>query len=389
MGLPKIKFIIATAGLGLVAANIQKVPGLVITGTAVAGKIAIGQSKQIFSLEQAENSGITETDNPFAYKHVKAFYEYAGTNAELWIMLASDATLMSQMADKTGTIAKKLLNDAGGRIRVLGIVKKSVGTETSGNGLDADVDVAATKLQALGDEFTEKYFPFRGIISGNNFTGDSQALKDYATTDNNRVSIVMANTDGAKEASMGLTLGRLASIPVQRKLHRVKDGAVSDVSAYFTNGQSVETLSAAWDNMADKNYIFMRNFVGRAGFYFSADPTLTKSTDDFKTLSNGFVMDKALILAYNVLVEELADEVPVTEDGNIHPAIIKSWQSNVEKNIDENMTDNGELSGFRCYIDENQNVIQDGGMEIELQLLPVGYSEYLTVKIGFTTAINQ
>ncbi len=389
MGLPKIKFIIATAGLGLVAANIQKVPGLVITGTAVAGKIAIGQSKQIFSLEQAENSGITETDNPFAYKHVKAFYEYAGTNAELWIMLASDATLMSQMADKTGTIAKKLLNDAGGRIRVLGIVKKSVGTETSGNGLDADVDVAATKLQALGDEFTEKYFPFRGIISGNNFTGDSQALKDYATTDNNRVSIVMANTDGAKEASMGLTLGRLASIPVQRKLHRVKDGAVSDVSAYFTNGQSVETLSAAWDNMADKNYIFMRNFVGRAGFYFSADPTLTKSTDDFKTLSNGFVMDKALILAYNVLVEELADEVPVTEDGNIHPAIIKSWQSNVEKNIDENMTDNGELSGFRCYIDENQNVIQDGGMEIELQLLPIGYSEYLTVNIGFTTAINQ
>ncbi|HAO08204.1 MAG TPA: hypothetical protein DCQ50_14740 [Chryseobacterium sp.] len=389
MGLPKIKFIIATAGLGLVAANIQKVPGLVITGTAVAGKIAIGQSKQIFSLEQAENSGITETDNPFAYKHVKAFYEYAGTNAELWIMLASDATLMSQMADKTGTIAKKLLNDAGGRIRVLGIVKKSTGTETSGNGLDADVDLAASKLQALGEEFTEKYFPFRGIISGNNFTGDSQALKDYATTDNNRVSIVMANTDGAKEASMGLTLGRLASIPVQRKLHRVKDGAVSDVSAYFTNGQSVETLSAAWDNIADKNYIFMRNFVGRAGFYFSSDPTLTKSTDDFKTLSNGFVMDKALILAYNVLVEELADEVPVTENGNIHPAIIKSWQSNVEKTIDENMTDNGELSAFRCYIDENQNVIQESGMEIELQLLPVGYSEYLTVKIGFTTAINQ
>ncbi len=389
MGLPTIKFIIATNGLGLVAANIQKVPGLVITGTAVTGKIAIGQSKQIFSLEQAENTGITENDNPFAYKHVKAFYEYAGTNAELWIMLASDATLMSQMADKTGNIAKKLLNDAGGRIRVLGIIKKSAGTETAGNGFDADVDVAATKMQALGDEFTEKYFPFRGIISGNNFTGDSQDLKDYSTTDNNRVSIVMANTDGAKEASMGLTLGRLASIPVQRKLHRVKDGAVSDMSAYFTNGAGVETLSASWNNIADKNYIFMRNFIGRAGFYFSSDPTLTKSTDDFKSLSNGFVIDKILILAYNVLVEELADEVPVTDDGKIHPAIIKAWQSNVEKSIDENMTDNGELSSFRCYIDENQNVIQDGGMEIELRPTPVGYSEYLTVKIGFTTSINQ
>jgi hypothetical protein len=389
MGLPKISFIIATTGLGLLTADIQKIPGLVITGATVAGKIAIGESKQFFSLEAAKNSGINPTDNPFAYKHVKAFYDYAGTNAELWVMLASDATTMSVMADKTQNIAKKLLNDAGGRIRVLGLIKKSAGTETAGNGLDANVDAAAIKLQELADEFTGKYFPFRGIISGNNFTGNVADLKDYETTGFNRASILIGNTDAEKEASIGLALGRLASIPVQRKLHRVRDGAVENIAAYFTNGAKAETLSTSWDAMADKNYIFFRNFVGKAGFYFSSDPTLTKSTDDFNSLSKGFVMDKAIIIAYNVLVENLGDEVPVTEAGSIHPAIIKSWQSAVENNINGNMTDQGELSACKCYINENQNVLLTGNMEVEIRLLPVGYAEFITVKIGFTTSIQS
>lgn len=389
MGLPKITFIIATTGLGLLTADIQKTPGLVITGSTVAGKIAIGESKQFFSLEDAKASGLNETENPFAYKHVKAFYDYAGTNAELWVMLASDATTMSVMADKNENIAKKLINDAGGRIRVLGLIKKSTGLEASANGIDANVDLAAINLQDLADEFTEKYFPFRGIISGNNFSGTVATLKDYETTTHNRVSILLANTDAEKEASIGLALGRLASIPVQRKLHRVKDGAVENIGAYFTNGAKVESLSASWDAIADKNYIFMRNFVGKAGFYFSSDPTLTKSADDFNNLSNGFVMDKAIIIAYNVLVENLGDEVPMTDEGNIHPAIIKSWQNEIENNINGNMAEKGELSNCQCYIDESQNVLQTGNMEVEIQLLPVGYSEYITVKIGFTTTIQS
>lgn len=389
MGIPKITFIIASSGLGLLTADIQKVPGLVVTGSTVEGKISIGESRQLFSLEDAENAGITETDNPFAYRHVKAFYDYAGTNAELWIMLVSDATSASEMVDKNENIAKKLLNDAGGRIRVLGIVKKSNGTEAAAGGLDADTDTAAVNLQALAEEFTEKYFPFRGIISGNRFSGNPTDLKDYTKASCNRVSLLIANTDAEPEASVGLALGRLASIPVQRKLHRVKDGSVEDFAAYFTDGSKVESLSSAWDSIADKNYIFLRNFVGKAGFYFSSDPTLTFDEDDFNNLSNGFVMDKAMIIAYNVLVDNLGDEVPVTNAGNIHPAIIKSWQTAVENNINGNMTDKGELSACQCYIDEKQDVLTTGTMVVEIRLIPVGYSEFITVKIGFTTSINS
>lgn len=388
MGLPKIKFVIASNGLELLTADIQKTPGLVVTGSTVAGKIAIGESKQIFSLEDAKKIGITEAENPFAYKHVKAFYEYAGTSAELWIMLVSDATTMEQMADHEKTFAKKLLEDAGGKIRVLGILKKSSVSPTISGSIDADTDKAVIKAQKLADDFAEKYFPVRVIISANDFSGDVQSLKDYSTTKFNRVSLLLANTDGEKEASIGLALARLASTPVQRNIGRVKDGAVEHTQAYFTGGAKVESLSSAWDSIADKNYIFLRNFAGKAGFFFTDDPTLTGETDDFKTLANGFVMDKAVIIAYNVLVENLGDEIQVAENGTIHPAVIKAWQNSVESNINGQMTSKGELSSCKVVIDEKQDIIRTGIMEVNIKLQPVGYAKYITVKIGFTTKID-
>lgn len=388
MGLPKIRFNIAKNGLGLTTADIQKTPALVITGVSIPSKITLGETKQFFSLNDAKTAGITAEENPFAYKHIKAFYDYAGEGAELWVMLVSDATTMEQMADQEQNFAQKLLNEAGGKVRVLGLVRKTTGSEILSNGLDADVDKAVIKAQQLADNFADKYFPIRVIISANSFNGNPQELKDYSKTGFNKVALLLANTDGGAEASMGLALGRLASTPVQRNIGRVKDGAVEHTQAFFTGGTKIENLSAAWDNIADKNYIFLRNFAGKAGFFFTDDPTLTTETDDFKSLANGFVMDKAVIIAYNVLVENLGDEVPVSENGNIHPAIIKSWQSEVENNLNTLMTQKGELSACKVYIDETQKVLTTGEMVINIQLQPVGYAKFITVKIGFTTNVE-
>jgi len=386
--LPNIKFNISTTGLGRLQADVQKIPGLIITGSTVTDKVTIGKSYQLFSIEEAETLGIDATANPFAYKHITDFYNYSGEGAELWIMLVSDATTMAQMTDKAGVMAPKLIQDAGGKIRVLGVVKKSTGLETSANGVDADVDAAVLKTQDLAEYFADKYFPFRAIISGNNYSGTASDLKDYGTANYNKVSVLLANNDSSKEASIGLALGRLASTPVQRNIGRVKDGAVEEIQAYFTNGQKVESSSTSWEAIHNKGYIFLRNYVGRAGFFFTDDPTLTKTDDDFKSLANGFVMDKAILIAYNALVNELLDEIPVTTQGLIHPAIIKNWQTNVETQIDGLMTSLGELSACKVFIDENQNILSTGVLTVRIALQPVGYAKYITVNIGFTTNID-
>ena len=109
MSLPNIKFNISKNGLGLLQADIQKVPGLVLTGVTVAGtnKVTVGNSYQIFSLEEAISLGIDETSNAFAYQQIKAFYKEAKKGAELWFMLVTATVTMTEMADLTKAYAKK------------------------------------------------------------------------------------------------------------------------------------------------------------------------------------------------------------------------------------------------------------------------------------------
>lgn len=389
MAIPKITFNIATDGLNRSAEAIQKIPGFVLTGNTVADKVTIGQSYQIFSLKAAEDLGIEKTGtNAFAYKHIAAFFNTAGQGAPLWFMLVSDATTMTLMADKTENYAKKLIEDAG-NIRALGLLKKATGTETITAGLDEDVATAVVKAQELANHFAEKYFPFRVILSGNRFSGNQQDLTDFKTAEYRNVNVLIANDDAASEASIGLNLGRQVAIPSQRRQSRVKDGAVIPLQAYFTNGEKVETQQDAWDAIDEKRYTFFRNFSNRSGYYFTGDKTLIGSDDDFSTLAPGFVIDEAVLTAYDVLVEELSDEIPVDAAGKIHPAIIKSWQGAIDTRIKNDMVSTGKLSGFTSYIDENQSVLTANKILVKLRPQPVGYADFIEVEIGFTTNLDN
>ncbi len=389
--LPKITFNISKNGLGQAQADIQKVPAIIITGVAVTGtnKVNLNQSYQLFSLKDAEDKGITQSANPLAWHQIKCFYEKAGTGAELWVMLVANTVTYTQMADLTNTYATKLLNDAAGKVRVIGFVKMPATTDTISNGLDADVTTAVVKAQALCDDYALRYFPLRSIISANKFNGTVSALKDYKTTDFNKVALLLSNNgEGNLEvASIGECLGRLASVPVQRKINRVKDGAISDLKAYFTNGESVNTLSNAWEAIHAKGYIFHKYFANRSGYYYSSDQTLTSDTDDFNSLARGLVMDKAVVICYNTLIDELSDEIAMTEDGKIEPSVIKYWQANVENQLNLLMVDKKELSAAKCFIDSTQNILSTNNLNVGITLLPVGYSDYITINIGFTTKI--
>lgn len=391
MSLPNIQFNISSNGLGLLQSDIQKIPGFVLTGATVAGtnKVTVGTSYQIFSLDEAVNLGIEETGtNAFAYKHIKAFYDEAKKGAELWFMLVLSTITLEDMADITKAYGKKLLSDASGKVRVIGLLKKSGTTETITQGLDADVHLAVVKAQQLCEDFAARYFPVRCWIGGNKFSGTVADLKDYTTTQYNKVSILISNNDASKEASIGLLLGRISSIPTQRKISRVKDGAIEPFNSYFTNGEKVETLDTSWDAIDNKNYTFLRLFANRSGYFFTGDKTLTLPTDDFNTQSRGLVMDEAVLIAYATLVDELSDEIPVTAGGTIHPAIIKGWQNAIERQIIGLMVSQGKLSGAKAFIDENQQVLVTNNINVTLQLLPVGYSDFITVNIGFTTNLE-
>jgi len=83
--------------------------------------------------------------------------------------------------------------------------------------------------------------------------------------------------------------------------------------------------------------------------------------------------------------------------GELVPAMVKSWESEVETAIVNQMTSEGNLGvdttnpndkGVKCFIDYKQKVVSTGKLVVSLQVKPYGYAKYIDVKLGFIT-INQ
>lgn len=390
-GLPSVAITINNDQLGQTNQTADTIAGLIATGATVAGagNVTVGNVYQIFSLEDAVSIGITSGGtNDFAYQAIKQFYDQAGKGAELYIMLLASTVKMSTMLDKTETdYAVKMLNAANGRIRTLAVSQKSGAGVTVANGLDEDVDVAAVNGQALAAEYASNFKPLKVIIDGKDFNGTVNDLKDYKTTTHQRVSILIAGT-GGKNAAVGLLIGRLAANGVQTSIARVKDGDLGILTADFTDDNPIEDLENAWDAIHDKGYIFLRTIPGKSGYFFTDDPTLTADSDDLSAVKRVAVIDKATLIALDIATDYINEEFTLDASGKISAALIGNIKADIENAINTNMTDAGEISGCKATIDPDQNILSTSTLAITLQVLPVAYSKYINIDLGFTTSLE-
>jgi hypothetical protein len=397
MPLPKVEIQVQNGALGLVDPLADGVAGLVMTGVAVADKIALGESKKINSTQDAIDLGLdaaydtTNTTN--VYKSISDFYAQAGEGAELWIKIVAKTTTMEDMCDKANTIVKGLIADSGGTIRLIGVTRVADGaySPTHADQLDPDVIAAAEKLQELYDEQAAEYKPFRAVLDARDFQGTISTLLNLKTSEFPCVGLVIGtDVESSLNASVGLALGRLAKNPVQRNIGRVKDGDLGIDASYLT-GQDTpieEYTPANLDLLHDKGFIFMRKYQGINGYFFNDDPTATANSDDFSSLARGRVIDKAILLAYSTYVNEILDDLAVTETGAIAPGVVKYYQSLIQARIDAEMTANSEISSVEVSIDPKQNVLSTNEVVVEVGITPKFYSKKIIVKLGFRNPAN-
>lgn len=298
------------------------------------------------------------------------------------------------MADMANDNAKKLINAAQGRLRWLGFSRTpGVGyTPAITAGLDADVAAAQTKAQELCEYFTNsRYAPLFAIIEGAGFSGNATELADNRTGTFNRVGVLIGDTvTDSDNATIGTLMGRIAVSQVQRSIARVKDGAVAPVSL-FIGDKPVEQADV--ETIDSKGYITFRTFVDRAGYFFNNDFLSAPDLDDYSLIPRRRTVDKAYRIAYQTLLNELNDEVPINQDGTLPESFVKTWQAMVEGDIARQMTANGELSGdvangdkgVVCYIDPSQNVVSTSKIVVQVRIRPFGYARFIEVRLGFTT----
>lgn len=381
---------LANGQLGGTLQTNDGIVGLVTHGVSEAGGYTLATPILINGMSDLANAGITVTNNPFAYKQVKEFYDEGGEGASLYLMLVATTLTIANMADKTvpgGAI--KLLNFADGKIKVLGLLSDDVqfatdgGTVTVTAGMNAACATAATNLKALATDFFNAAKPFRGIIGVSSYSGTASALADQTAGSNNRVAMLVGDTVSGAGACIGLLLGRISKIPVQRMVSRRRDGALIASTAFY-NTTALASTGADRLTIAGKGYITWLTRPNRTGFYFSGDPMLVPTTDDYCTLARGRVIDKVHILAFATLDEEVDNEIDVDGDtGNIDPGYAKWLEQQVVNAIELTMLGNKEISKVECYINPVQNVISTNTLNVVLKIVPKGYSKTINLLLAY------
>lgn len=403
--LPNVKIDFANGLLGAVGAMNDGVVGLIATATAVTQTIngnsvttfALNTPYKITSLDQLVEKGVNKSSagaNANLYKCVKEFYDEAPVGSELWIMGVADTMTIDNMVDKTeANGAMKLVRAANGDIRIL-IVKvtdASGYTPTVTHAIDDKAETAITKAQQLAEEITEAlYAPLFVILEGRHYSGVAASLPQLNEGDDNRVAVLIGDTiTGSTGATVGLFAGRLAAIPVQRSVARVRTGNIGATTLYIG---SVTAENGNPGTINDAGFICPRTFVGKSGYFWSDDKLATAPTDDYALIPRRRTIDKAYRIAYQTLVDTLNDEVPLTDEGKIAPPYVKSVEAAVESAIINLMTSEGNLGvdpsdpndmGVQCYIDPDQNIAATSKFKVKLRVKPYGYAKYIEVDLGF------
>lgn len=396
--------------LGKLAATDDGVSALILTGVAVANQFALGDSiGPLREPADAENIGIDaaydEANKMLTYHHIVRFFKNAEIGTELYIMVVADTVKMSDLVDKTKDYAAKLLSQLKGKIKQIGVSRipdaAYTGTMVYEGQIDADILLAAKNAQELRDfEFeAPRHRPVQILLEGYDFQGNASLSKNLHDLGGsyNRVSIVIgADNDVStklvgvltpylKYAFIGETLGLVSANPVQRNIGRVKNGKLSITNAGLSNGAIMKTFTEVQLGTLNTNgYIFAWEHSQRAGFFINNDHTCTPIQDDYSKIHRGRPADKVSRLTRQVYLEELLDDIEVDpETGRLPVGVVKSFEGSLEMEVNRQMTAKGEISGFKAYLNPNQNILSTDVIEVETNIIPKGMANQIKVKQSY------
>lgn len=374
--------------LGTVGESPDGLFALVYGAAAVTKKLELGKAYTLHSFDELAALGVTAENNPRLYKHVQDFYTEAEEGTKLVIYPVDKAKTFTELCDKDTGVIKELIMAENGTLRGIFVAGDGREATVTTNGLDNDLFTALPKAQQLAEWATVSlYAPLFIILEGRGYKGG--VVKDLHKETYNRVGVLIGDTVKASEgAAVGLMAGRLATLPVQRNIARVKNGALKPI-AMFLGEKPVEENASAVSDLYDAGYITPRKYVGKAGYFFTDDRLACEQTDDYAHITARRTIDKAYRIAYTALLDLMMDELAVNDDGTLRHGIIMAWQQMMENAVNRAMTAAGELSadengaGCKAYIDPKQNVLSTSKIELVLKVRPFGYARYVDVKLGF------
>lgn len=414
---------------GTIGASVDQgadaITGLLATGVAVAANaangisgIALGQTVKLTSLTDAEAYGINEsydsTNSLSVYRHISEFYRMF-PNGTLYLMLYS-GDMEAAFAEQ---YARKLIIDANGEIRILGIANTpAAATEEHLNGFPADVFGSIQLGQQLYDWAFSTFRPCQIILEGRDFNAPNAAsaldLRNIAISNQVleafKVSVCIAQdwkfADGLdairkKMADLGTMLGSLAKKAVNENIGEVEGGNLVDTTnnKWLVAGLSNHQTIAGWDSQLEaldsKGYIFAISYTGIAGYYWNNDHTCTpikKDKDGYfneYTISYGRVHDKAVRDLRTCLLPKVKSTQPVDPDtGKLPQALVTYFERLADDDVFNAMAAEGLITAGKTTVDpESDLLISPRELKVSFVLVPTGQIDEIKGTINLKTSI--
>lgn len=392
MAIANVNITLGNGALNRTATRADGVAGMILTGKAVAGKLELNKAYRLSSAADLMTLGISEAENPLAYKEITAFYKQTGDGAELYVVIVAEATTLSDMVATTAEAPiHKLIAAGSGRIRLVGINKIAPDSyeATPSQGIDPDAVSAAEAIQATGESYFTKMRPFRCLVPAYGWDGTTEGLFIPREGSYNRALFVMAADKKIGEvysASIGQVLGRAAAISVHQSVARVRTGAIA-TEGWLTDGSTPDKAVGLWDLLDTAGYIFYRTFPGRNGVYLNDDAAAAPLTDDYSNLRYGRVIDKAVMIAYDTYLDEVQENIEIADDGTIPEGACRAYERMLEKAILSQM--DGEISRATATIDPDKDVLSAEAVDVDLAITPKGVTKQINVKMGFANPANE
>lgn len=414
---------------GTIGASVDQgadaITGLLATGVAVAADaangisgIALGQTVRLTSLTDAEAYGINEsydsTNSLSVYRHISEFYRMF-PNGTLYLMLYS-GDMEAAFAEQ---YAKKLIIDANGEIRILGIANTpAAATEEYLNGFPEDVFGSIQLGQQLYDWAFSTFRPCQIILEGRDFNAANAAsaldLRNITISNQVleafKVSVCIAQdwkfADGLdairkKMADLGTMLGSIAKHGANENIGEVEGGNLVDTTnnKWLVAGLSNHQTVAGWDSQLEaldsKGYIFAISYTGIAGYYWNNDHTCTpikKDKDGYfneYTISYGRVHDKAVRDLRTCLLPKVKSTQPVDPDtGKLPQALVTYFERLADDDVFNAMAAEGLITAGKTTVDPDSDLlISPRELKVSFVLVPTGQIDEIKGTINLKTSI--
>ena len=291
------------------------------------------------------------------------------------------------------THIEDIVNFADGEVRQIAVFLKT-SWQTSDMGL---IQAAITTLQS-------QYKWLNGIYAADQLGDTLSTLTNLRALAYDRVSACIGQDGGLEGyrlvdvlgisvSCIGAMLGTIALASVHEDIgwpnkFNIAGGELDTLS--FTTGDLYKSISVNTIDLLDNRaYIFGRKYVGKGGSFFNDSPTAVSITSDYAFIENGRTIDKAMRGMNASLTGFLNSPLYVDANTGQLTELTISIFKNAAGATPEQMTIDGELSGYEIIIDPTQNVLATSELVIAAKLVPVGVAREIIVNIGYTVSLQS